>query len=122
LQYNPQYPHQGSLQHVIGLLGPTHEQTIDTLARYFPSLAEFPAERLSLTLAHAAQCESGSAQRDKPNEWAVLTEDVWPSVVADPPERLGVVLADSPAEESQREFLSSILCFHWGGFNKWRCS
>lgn len=103
LQYNPQYPHEGSLQHVVGILGPTYDQTVTTLACYFPSLAEMSAERLSLTLPHAGQSEGGSEHKNEPKKWATLNKDVWPSLVADPPERLGVVLMDLPSEKAQRE-------------------
>ncbi len=102
-QYNPLYPHPGSLQHVVGILSPTHSGAIDALADFFPSLADIDPTRLSLTLLNAAQSESGSDQKNKPWKWAVLTSGVWPSVVADPPERLGVVLGDLPEEEAKRE-------------------
>ena len=103
MQYNPRYPYPGSLQHVVGILRPTQTETIAALATYFPLLSEIDLDRLSLTLPNASQSENGSDQKNTPWEWAALTADVWPTVVADPPERLGVVLADLPGEETMRE-------------------
>ena len=109
MQYNPRYPHPGSLQHVVGILRPTHTETIAALAAYFPSLSEIDPDRLSLTLPNASQSESGSDQKNKPWKWAALTADVWPSVVADPPERLGVNLADLPEDKRKREWGNAAL-------------
>jgi len=36
--------------------------------------------------------------------WARVTDDAWDSIVANPPERLGVVLKDLPEEKTRRKY------------------
>jgi hypothetical protein len=101
-QYKPCYPHRGDIQHVLGVLSPTYHQTVHSITQYIPHLANVDVSRLLITLPSEAWHQHAPPQSCVPQESPIVTADVWASVMADAPERLGVVLVDSPEDDEAK--------------------
>jgi hypothetical protein len=58
--------------------------------------------RISLTLPNSSHLDNAEYRKD-PGQWAPVTNAVWPSILADPPEQLGLVVEDLPDDIIKRE-------------------
>lgn len=63
--------------------------TVDIMRGLFPELQDHPPERVELLLLSTTG-------------WQPVMPDVWHTVAEDPPDQLGVRIADLPGQESRR--------------------
>jgi len=90
------------MQHVVAPLAASCAEAVAGVVPYFTSLASIASERISLTLPNPSQSDNAE-YRKEPGQWATVTDAVWPSILADPPEQLGLVVEDLPDDIVRRE-------------------
>lgn len=70
----------------------THPQeTIAIVRAAFPPLREFPPDRVEFML------------KNNGSDWQRVLPNVWETIAKDPPERLGVRIADGPGDAEERQ-------------------
>lgn len=65
------------------------QETVDIVRRLFPELQDHPPERVELLLLSTLG-------------WQPVIPKVWHTVAEDPPDQLGVRIADLPGQEKRR--------------------
>lgn len=67
------------------------QETIAIVRAAFPPLREFPPDRVEFML------------KNNGSDWQRVLPNVWETIAKDPPERLGVRIADGPGDAEERQ-------------------
>ncbi|ORY28202.1 hypothetical protein BCR39DRAFT_505998 [Naematelia encephala] len=95
----PRYPLKGEPQDALGVLGRDKHNTVLIVQRGFPTLAEYPPERIEFL----APVEVDSNGRVVDDRWGTVMEEAWSRFDRDPPSRLRVQVVDLPGDAEDRE-------------------
>ncbi|ORX39242.1 hypothetical protein BD324DRAFT_618954 [Kockovaella imperatae] len=101
--FTPRYPVPGSEEHALAVLGETREESARICQRAFPTLADYPIDRIEFSVALKQTTDNG-----KPIGWGKITEDAWESLLYSPPERMMVRVIDAPGDAERRESCSTV--------------
>jgi hypothetical protein len=72
------------------------QEAVDIVQRAFPSLAEFPSDRIEfLAIVELAGVK---------NEWSKIADELWPHMHNNPPKTIMVQVVDGPDDEKRRMF------------------
>jgi hypothetical protein len=74
------------------------KETIVIVQRAIVCLAEFDPARISFRIRSGEGSEA---------HWTDITDEAWPRLESDPPNRLAIVVSDLPGEADEREFTTA---------------